>query len=120
MDAIRAPVARRSRNQRFTRGVANPANFDYWERRATSFSHIAALRTRSATLTGAGDAARISSVGVMPGFFDAIGVSPAMAAVLAQPLRAAGEHARRDGRRRIDGAPIFPMGTADRLSGRRA
>ena len=63
---------------RFTRGVANPANFDYWERHATSFSHISAIRHGSATLTGAGDAASIRVVGVTPAFFDVMGMSPAV------------------------------------------
>ena len=64
------------RNRHFTRGVANPANFDYWERHVSSFSHISAIRPRYATLTGAGDAASIRVVGVMPAFFDVMGISP--------------------------------------------
>jgi putative ABC transport system permease protein len=62
----------------FTRGVVNPANFDYWERHATSFSHITAMRGSRLTLTGAGDAAEMSVQAVMPSFFDALGVSPAI------------------------------------------
>jgi putative ABC transport system permease protein len=62
----------------FTRGVANPANFDFWERHATSFSHIAAMRGSRLTLTGAGDAAEMSVQAVMPSFFDTLGVWPAI------------------------------------------
>ena len=64
------------RNRHFTRGVANPANFDYWERHVSSFSHISVIRPRYASLTGAGDAASIRIVGVMPAFFDVMGISP--------------------------------------------
>ena len=62
----------------FTRGVANPSNFDFWERHATSYSHLAAMRAVSATLTGAGDATRVHVQAVTPAFFDAVGVSPAI------------------------------------------
>jgi putative ABC transport system permease protein len=61
-----------------SRGVVNPSNFDYWERHATSFSHITPMRTSSATLTGAGDPTRVSVQAVGEAFFDTIGVRPAV------------------------------------------
>ena len=57
--------------QRF-RGVANPFNFDAWERQTRSFEGLAATRGSSATLTGAGDAERVRTYGVTASFFDVI------------------------------------------------
>ena len=61
-----------------SRGVANPSNYDVWERDSTSFSHMAAMRSTSATLTRAGDPARVSVASVLPAFFGAMGVVPAI------------------------------------------
>ena len=66
-----------------TRGVGNPANYDFWERQAKSFSHIAAMRGSSATLTRAGDPLRVNVQSVLPAFFEAIGVLPMMGRPLA-------------------------------------
>jgi predicted permease len=55
------------------RGVASPHHFDRWERENRSFSRFAAMVTRRATLTGAGDAERLLVQDVTPGFFDVMG-----------------------------------------------
>jgi predicted permease len=68
-----------------SRGVVNPANYDHWERHAKSFSHMAAMRGSSATLTRAGDPLRVNVESVLPAFFEAIGVLPA----IGRPLTAA-------------------------------
>lgn len=73
------------RDNQFSRGVANPSNYDFWERHATSFSHIAAMRFYSATLTRAGEPVRVSGQSVLPAFFEVMGVTPA----LGRPLTAA-------------------------------
>ena len=66
-----------NRRFNFNRGVVNPFNFDRWERRATSFAHLAAVRSVSQTLVGAGEPVRLSGHRVMPAFFDVMGVQPA-------------------------------------------
>ena len=60
-----------------SRMVANPSNFDYWERHAASFSRMAGMRRMRVTLTGAGEASRVRLQAVTPAFFDVLGVSPA-------------------------------------------
>jgi putative ABC transport system permease protein len=57
----------------FSRMVANPFNYDTWERRATSFERLAAMRGGSATLTGAGDPMVVRVQSVVPAFFDIMG-----------------------------------------------
>lgn len=57
-------------------GVVNPANLDRWQRETTAFTHLAPIRMTAATLTGAGDATRVSAPLVAPEFFDVMGVPP--------------------------------------------
>ena len=57
----------------FSRFVANPFNYDTWERRATSFERLAALRGGYATLTGAGDPEVLHIQSVTPSFFEIMG-----------------------------------------------
>ena len=54
------------------RGVANPFNFDAWERLTRTFEGLAAMRSAAATLTGAGDAERVRTYGVTRSFFDVV------------------------------------------------
>ena len=62
----------------FRRGVVNPYNFDQWQRGTSSFATLSAMRSRSLTLTGAGDPARVRTQAVMPEFFDVMEVEPAL------------------------------------------
>jgi putative ABC transport system permease protein len=66
------------------RGVANPFNFDAWERLTRSFQGLAATRAGSATLTGAGDAERVRTYGVTATFFEVMfsGRRPVLGRVL--------------------------------------
>ena len=57
----------------FSRMVANPFNFDTWERRAHSFERLAAMRAASVTLTGAGESVVVFSQQVTPAFFEIMG-----------------------------------------------
>ena len=65
----------------FSRFVANPFNYDTWERRATSFERLAALRGGYATLTGAGDPEVLHVQSVTPSFFEIMG-APAIGRAL--------------------------------------
>ena len=65
-----------------TRMVANPFNFDTWQRQARTFERLAATRTQQATLTGAGDPARIWTLRVDGSFFDLFGVPAALGRTL--------------------------------------
>jgi putative ABC transport system permease protein len=60
-----------------SRMVANPFNFDTWQRQARSFERLSATRRQQATLTGAGEPARIWTLRVDGNFFPIFGV-PAM------------------------------------------
>jgi putative ABC transport system permease protein len=60
----------------FTRGVANPFDFDYWQQHASSFSKLAVMNYASAALTGAGDPVQLRGQAVMPAFFDVLGAHP--------------------------------------------
>ncbi|HUF48673.1 MAG TPA: ABC transporter permease [Vicinamibacterales bacterium] len=62
----------------FVRGVTTPFNFDVWERDARAFLNLAAMRSTPATLTGAGEPARVTVHRVMPSFFEIMGRAPAI------------------------------------------
>jgi putative ABC transport system permease protein len=65
----------------FTRGVLNPFDLDLIERRTTTFEALSPLRFGSATLTNAGDPARLRMLSVMPSFFDVMRTPPALGGV---------------------------------------
>lgn len=67
---------------RRARGVANPFNYDVWERQTQSFERLAAMRSGMATLTGAGDPERVQVQWVMASFFDIMGLQPALGRLL--------------------------------------
>jgi putative ABC transport system permease protein len=62
-----------------------PGNFLEWRARARSFSHVASVQPHSYDYTGSGEPEVLFGAMVSEGFFDAIGVAPA----LGRPLVAA-------------------------------
>ncbi len=58
------------------RYVANPSNFDAWERTPGVFSALAGHSGWQATLTGAGDPVRLRMTTAMPAIFEVFGVRP--------------------------------------------
>ena len=64
------------------RMVANPFNFDTWQRRARAFERLAATRTEQATLTGAGEPRRIWTLRVDGDFFPIFGLPAALGRML--------------------------------------
>jgi putative ABC transport system permease protein len=71
-----------NRRYHFDRGVANPFNYDTWERESASFERLAAMRGGAVTLTGAGDPARLRYDAVTAGFFDVMGIRPLLGRTL--------------------------------------
>lgn len=59
-----------------SRSVANPMNYDAWEKRTDVFEKIAGFSGGSATLTGAGDPERVPLTTSTPSYFDVFGVRP--------------------------------------------
>ena len=55
-----------------------PADFVDWEKRQESFEAIAGMSTSAVDLTGAGEPVRLFAGVVSPGFFDVLGVKPAL------------------------------------------
>jgi putative ABC transport system permease protein len=66
-----------NRRYQMTHGVGNPFDFDYIERRTTTFASLSTVSPCSTTITGAGDPARLGCAGVMPAFFDVLRTPPA-------------------------------------------
>ena len=64
--------------QGFTRDVSAYPNFDDWRRQSTSFDRMSAYTGRDFTLTQAGEPAEIRGAIVTPGFFETLGVAPAL------------------------------------------
>jgi len=64
--------------QGFTRDVSAYPNFDDWRRHSTSFDGMSAYTGSDFTLTQAGDPAEIRGAVVTPGFFETLGVAPAL------------------------------------------
>jgi putative ABC transport system permease protein len=58
-------------------GIA-PANFLDWRDQANSFEEFAAYRRWNANLTGSDHPLRLDAARVMPGFFRALGIKPAL------------------------------------------
>jgi putative ABC transport system permease protein len=57
---------------------AAPANFLDWKKQNTVFQDIAAFGGATATLTGDGDPEQLSGTAVTPGYFEVVGVQPAL------------------------------------------
>jgi len=60
---------------------AAPANFLDWKKQATSFEDVAAFGGATATLTGDGDPEQLSGTSVTPGYFEVVGMQPALGRV---------------------------------------
>src|SRR5438034_2841540 len=61
-----------------TTDVASYPDFEDWRRQSRSFDAMAAFTTRGMTIVGADGAEPVAAVQVTPGFFEALGVSPAL------------------------------------------
>jgi putative ABC transport system permease protein len=57
---------------------AAPANFLDWKKQNTVFEDVAAFGGATATLTGDGDPEQLSGTAVTPGYFEVVGVHPAL------------------------------------------
>ena len=64
--------------QGFDKDVSTYPNFDDWRRLSTSFEVMSAYFGRDFTLTEAGDPVQIRGAVVTPGFFEALGIAPAL------------------------------------------
>ena len=64
--------------QGFDKDVSSYPNFDDWRRQSTSFDGMSAYKGADFTLTHAGDPAQIRGAIVTPGFFETLGVAPAL------------------------------------------
>jgi putative ABC transport system permease protein len=61
-------------SQGYSRNVVNPFNFLDWRERNHSFTHMAAIESGNATITGAGDPIAVPAMEVSPEFFPILGV----------------------------------------------
>ena len=61
-----------------TEDVTSYPNFEDWQERSRSFERLAAFTTRGMTLSGGEQTERVDAVQVTPGFFETLGVSPAL------------------------------------------
>ncbi len=59
-------------------GSLSPADFRDYQRDVSTLAHVAAYTEADIALTGAGEPRRLSGVTVTPGFFDVMGVPPAI------------------------------------------
>ena len=64
--------------QGYDKDVSAYPNFDDWRRQSASFASISAYFGGTFTLTQAGDPAQIIGAVVTPGFFETLGVAPAL------------------------------------------
>ena len=64
--------------QGYNKDVSSYPNFDDWRRQSTSFEVMSAYFGGTFTLTHAGDPAHIVGAVVTPGFFETLGVAPAI------------------------------------------
>jgi putative ABC transport system permease protein len=64
--------------QGFDKDVNTYPNFDDWRRQSTSFDGMSAYTGAGFTLTQAGDPAQIRGAVVTPGFFETLGMPPAL------------------------------------------
>jgi putative ABC transport system permease protein len=61
-----------------TADVASYPDFEEWRARSRSFERMAAFTTRGVTLAGGGQAELVAAVQATPGFFETLGVAPAL------------------------------------------
>ena len=61
-----------------TEDVTSYPNFEDWQARSRSFERMAAFTTRGLTLSGSEQTERVEAVQATPGFFETLGVSPAL------------------------------------------
>jgi len=61
-----------------TEDVATYPDFDDWRARSRGFERLAAFTTRGMTLSGGDQAEQVEAVQATPGFFETLGVSPAL------------------------------------------
>src|SRR5688572_3344905 len=64
--------------QGYNKDVNAYPNFDDWRRQSASFDRMSAYFSGNFTLTQAGDPAQIDGAVVTPGFFETLGVAPAL------------------------------------------
>ncbi len=64
--------------QGYDKDVTSYPNFDDWRRQSASFEGMSAYFGANFTLTQAGDPAQIAGAVVTPGFFETLGVAPAL------------------------------------------
>ena len=64
--------------QGYNKDVSAYPNFDDWRRQSASFEGMSAYSGANFTLTQAGDPAQIEGAIVTPGFFETLGVAPAL------------------------------------------
>jgi putative ABC transport system permease protein len=76
--------------QGFDKDVSAYPNFDDWRRQSTSFEGMSAYFGADFALTEAGDPAQISGALVTPGFFETLGVAPALGRTFSPSEGAAG------------------------------
>jgi putative ABC transport system permease protein len=76
--------------QGYDKDVSSYPNFDDWRRQSASFEGMSAYFDASFTLTQAGDPAQIEGAIVTPGFFETLGVAPALGRTFGAPEGAAG------------------------------
>lgn len=84
------------RESRAREGVMNntvsPADFIDWRKMSTSFSAMAAYAGDSMFLSGAGEPVQLTAAVVSPGFFQVLGVTPAMGRDFAPEEEQIGKH----------------------------
>jgi len=90
-DRIMSLAEQRPREGRMF-GAVSPADFFDWRRDATSFAAMAAFNEGATNLTGAGEPERIRTLGVSPGFLDALGLPPAIGRNFRQEEEFYGRH----------------------------
>jgi putative ABC transport system permease protein len=61
-----------------TEDVTSYPNFEDWRAGSRSFEHLAAFTTRGMTLSGSDQAEQVGAVQTTPGFFETLGVAPAL------------------------------------------
>jgi putative ABC transport system permease protein len=76
--------------QGYDKDVSAYPNFDDWRRQSRSFEGMSAYFGATFTLTQAGDPAQIEGATVTPGFFETLGVAPALGRTFGAPEGAAG------------------------------
>lgn len=72
---------------------AAPANFVDWKRQARCFEHLVAYNWKAMNLTGEGDPERLRGFAVSPGFFETLGISPALGRTFLQEEEEPGKDA---------------------------